>query len=163
MTKTYKAGDKIGDMTYLCRLDDEVFLVAPMAPKKMNWDDAMKYAADRGLELPDLDITQIMFKRKNEGAFKGSYGDAGFLWTARRASKNNAYYQWLDDGYENHSRRTCKLSVRAVRRLSISDLVGAAEPPDDLDITHASDCAMHNEPAYPNGPCDCGALKERKP
>ncbi|WP_418219853.1 hypothetical protein [Burkholderia metallica] len=23
---------------------------------------------------------------------------------------------------------------------------------------HASDCAVHNEPAYPNGPCDCGAI-----
>lgn len=23
--------------------------------------------------------------------------------------------------------------------------------------THKSDCAVHNEPAYPNGPCDCGA------
>ena len=23
---------------------------------------------------------------------------------------------------------------------------------------HASDCAMHNEPAYPAGECDCGAL-----
>lgn len=22
---------------------------------------------------------------------------------------------------------------------------------------HASDCSMHNEPASPNGPCDCGA------
>ena len=20
---------------------------------------------------------------------------------------------------------------------------------------HASDCSVHNEPAYPNGPCDC--------
>lgn len=26
------------------------------------------------------------------------------------------------------------------------------------DVVHASDCAVHNEPAYPNGPCDCGAL-----
>lgn len=24
-------------------------------------------------------------------------------------------------------------------------------------IDHASDCAVHNEPAYPNGKCDCGA------
>ena len=24
---------------------------------------------------------------------------------------------------------------------------------------HASDCAVHNMPAYPNGPCDCGANK----
>lgn len=23
--------------------------------------------------------------------------------------------------------------------------------------THASDCSLHNEPAYRNGPCDCGA------
>lgn len=28
----------------------------------------------------------------------------------------------------------------------------SAEP-----VVHASDCAQHNEPAYPNGPCDCGA------
>ncbi len=25
---------------------------------------------------------------------------------------------------------------------------------------HASDCAMHNAPAYPAGPCDCGASGE---
>jgi hypothetical protein len=24
-------------------------------------------------------------------------------------------------------------------------------------IRHESDCATHNEPAYPNGPCDCNA------
>lgn len=26
-------------------------------------------------------------------------------------------------------------------------------------MQHASDCAVHNEPAYPAGPCDCGAKK----
>lgn len=26
-------------------------------------------------------------------------------------------------------------------------------------INHDSDCAMHNEPALPAGPCDCGADK----
>jgi hypothetical protein len=25
-------------------------------------------------------------------------------------------------------------------------------------VIHASDCAVHNMPAYPNIPCDCGAL-----
>lgn len=25
-------------------------------------------------------------------------------------------------------------------------------------IQHRSDCQVHNEPAYPNGPCDCGAM-----
>lgn len=27
-------------------------------------------------------------------------------------------------------------------------------------IIHASDCAVHNEPAKPNGPCNCGVLDE---
>lgn len=26
-----------------------------------------------------------------------------------------------------------------------------------LSEHHLSDCAQHNEPAEPNGPCDCGA------
>ena len=25
-------------------------------------------------------------------------------------------------------------------------------------VLHASDCAVHSMPAYPNGPCDCGAI-----
>lgn len=27
---------------------------------------------------------------------------------------------------------------------------------DPESVIHASDCAVHKEPAYPNGPCDCG-------
>jgi len=26
-------------------------------------------------------------------------------------------------------------------------------------ILHRSDCALHNEPAFPKGRCDCGALE----
>jgi hypothetical protein len=29
-----------------------------------------------------------------------------------------------------------------------------------MTIIHSSDCAVHNEPTYPNGACDCGALEE---
>ena len=28
------------------------------------------------------------------------------------------------------------------------------------DKLHWSDCAVHNEPAYPAGPCDCGVAQE---
>ena len=28
---------------------------------------------------------------------------------------------------------------------------------------HASDCAVHNEPAYPKGACNCGAQPEQEP
>jgi hypothetical protein len=27
---------------------------------------------------------------------------------------------------------------------------------------HASDCATHNMPAMPNGPCDCGAEPKKE-
>lgn len=30
------------------------------------------------------------------------------------------------------------------------------------EILHDSDCAVHNEPAYPAGPCDCGALAKHE-
>jgi len=29
------------------------------------------------------------------------------------------------------------------------------------ETQHASDCAVHNEPAMPAGPCDCGATTGR--
>lgn len=135
MTQPYKAGDLLpnGEI-YLCRLDDEIFTVAPMAPKKMNWDDAMKYAQDLGLELPDLDITQVMFKKKDEGAFKGSCGNASILWSARRYDALSACYQWLGGGYHDTlDRRSLALSVRPVRRLSIqafNDLFNVMSVPD---------------------------------
>lgn len=28
------------------------------------------------------------------------------------------------------------------------------------ETLHKSDCAVHNEPAYPNGPCDWGAIEK---
>ncbi len=30
------------------------------------------------------------------------------------------------------------------------------------ELIHWSDCAVYNEPAYPAGECDCGAIKARK-
>ena len=33
---------------------------------------------------------------------------------------------------------------------------------DTGNLVHFSDCAVHNEPAYPNEACDCGAVKARK-
>lgn len=29
-------------------------------------------------------------------------------------------------------------------------------------VTHKSDCAMHNMPAFPSGPCDCAAPRTRR-
>lgn len=34
---------------------------------------------------------------------------------------------------------------------------GSCQCPACATIQHASSCAVHNAPALPNGPCDCGA------
>ncbi|CAM6005671.1 unnamed protein product [Sphagnum balticum] len=41
-----------------------------------------------------------------------------------------------------------------------SALTLAARVPQTMDapVQHWSDCAVHNEPAYPNGSCDCGGF-----
>lgn len=31
-----------------------------------------------------------------------------------------------------------------------------------LDGPHEMDCSVHNEPAFPNGPCDCDAPKGKQ-
>ena len=39
-------------------------------------------------------------------------------------------------------------------------LTGGCQCPACEVTPHASDCAVHNEPAYPNGSCDCGAQQQ---
>jgi len=41
---------------------------------------------------------------------------------------------------------------------SMDELLSAAPTPPQgqPEARHASDCSVHNMPAYPNGPCDCG-------
>lgn len=41
--------------------------------------------------------------------------------------------------------------------------VAKAPPPKSVQkrkLVHASDCSVHNGPAYEAGPCDCGAEKD---
>ena len=48
----------------------------------------------------------------------------------------------------------CKLSSRMQR---LKDEVDAETDAMNAAAKHASDCAVHNAPAEPRGPCDCGA------
>jgi hypothetical protein len=47
----------------------------------------------------------------------------------------------------------------AEERKALRDRLAQPEP----KIKHWSDCAVHNEPAYPNGECDCGGYTEPEP
>lgn len=47
---------------------------------------------------------------------------------------------------------------KTYRILKDKDIGAVIEEPEPGEVIHASDCAVHNEPAYPAGPCDCGAM-----
>ena len=50
----------------------------------------------------------------------------------------------------------------------VQEMLALAQPeqcqcPNCRVTLHASDCAVHNEPAYPKGACNCGAQPEQEP
>ena len=54
--------------------------------------------------------------------------------------------QWVDEANNGLERGPWKITAFA----SWPEL-------SDIEVSHASSCAVHNEPAMSNGPCDCGA------
>ena len=115
MTKTYKAGDVTPDgWIYLARINGEVILVAPKDEEGLfTWDDALAK-----FTLPKRHEWIMIYEAKDQGAFKGSFGDNKPYWSARRYDGYHAYIQWFDDGNQNLIRRTLELVVRPVRRIS---------------------------------------------
>lgn len=43
---------------------------------------------------------------------------------------------------------------------AIRDLTQGCQCPECKITPHLSSCAVHNLPAFPKGPCDCGAIKK---
>lgn len=52
-------------------------------------------------------------------------------------------------------------AMREVQRLGQE--IEQCQCPECQIKPHASDCAVHSEPAYPKGKCDCGAQPEQEP
>ena len=46
---------------------------------------------------------------------------------------------------------------------AIKKALSSCQCPECKVVLHASDCAVHNEPAYPKGECNCGAQPEQEP
>ena len=68
-------------------------------------------------------------------------------WVARHLNGWGA-----DCGRGGHAEHIAKVILMG------SPPASAAWLPDE----HTSDCAVHNEPAFPAGPCDCGAERAKK-
>ena len=49
---------------------------------------------------------------------------------------------------------------QAKRAAAADKLKPALVWPENKTFSHWSDCAVHNGPAYPAGPCDCGVAQE---
>ena len=46
---------------------------------------------------------------------------------------------------------------------AIKEALSGCQCPECQVVLHASDCAVHNEPAYPKGQCNCVAQPEQEP
>ena len=57
-------------------------------------------------------------------------------------------------------RKYARAAIAAVREHDKEQGLVHADSTGAVD-GHASDCAIHNQPAYPAGPCDCGYQSRR--
>ena len=77
---------------------------------------------------------------------------------ALEVSRNtlNASRNWLQHKHDV----THDLAITAIREV-LAQPDGCQCPACKVK-PHASDCAVHNEPAYPKGACDCGAQPSKQ-
>lgn len=74
------------------------------------------------------------------------------------ADENDQYDNAASDGgYETYLELASELIDRCLEKAKCQCEACQA------DGTHYSDCAVHREPAEPNGSCDCGLISERTP
>jgi hypothetical protein len=64
-----------------------------------------------------------------------------------------------------HLSREVKTEFLEYARAAISAMPAPSREPSEamVEAGHDSDCAVHNEPAYPAGPCDCGTAMVQVP
>jgi hypothetical protein len=116
------------------------------APTRTEWGEGMM-VADVAL---DNDSTLTMYCHKNDLAKVRPNGARevklleGELLALRQAAKEAAV----------------AMAQHMPHRKETHDLYAfLTETESSSCCGHASDCAVHNEPAFPAGPCDCGAEK----
>lgn len=68
--------------------------------------------------------------------------------------KQNQKSKFIDAARELGCKEDPRAFDRALKQLADSPPTEAVQK---RKMQHASDCAIHNGPALPAGPCDCGA------
>ena len=70
----------------------------------------------------------------------------------------NAYWPTESDLMPAHNIKECADAITAIK-----EALSGCQCPECQVVLHASDCAVHNEPAYPKGQCNCGAQPQQEP
>lgn len=89
---------------------DQHIILLPGEAQAMNWDDAKKFAADAGGELPMRREQALLFANLPEEFTPNWY------WSNTQRSAGSAWFQHFYDGYQHWLTTDNKCRARAVRR-----------------------------------------------
>ena len=71
--------------------------------------------------------------------------------------ESKAYRDGWERVFGSNGKKLCTCPKDSAAKCDPCHCCGAEEKePCKHPVAHRSDCAVHNEPAYPNGPCNCG-------
>ncbi len=97
---------------------DHALVLLPEAPKRMKWNEAMKWAEDlgAGASLPTRGEQAVLF-----GNLKDQFPDGGWYWSCTQyaGDERYAWYQYFHHGYQIDTHKDHELRARAVRRLPL--------------------------------------------
>lgn len=92
---------------------DRHIVLLPGEAQAVNWDDARKFAADAGGELPTCREQSLLFANLPEEFEKSWY------WSGEQRGSGSAWCQYFGDGYQNWHDTYDECRARAVRRVAI--------------------------------------------
>jgi hypothetical protein len=68
------------------------------------------------------------------------------------------FRNYAGGAYEMADEKYMRAAAGAVLALAAAEEINLSQ--ESVPRIHNSDCAIYNEPAFPAGPCDCGAAEE---
>ena len=92
---------------------DQHIILLPGEAQSVDWDEASKFAADAGGELPTRREQALLFANLPEEFTPNWY------WSNTQRSAGSAWIQGFSSGYQDWGDTSYKCRARAVRRIAI--------------------------------------------
>jgi len=91
-----------------------VLLLDAKPPRRMNWNDAMAWAAEQGAELPARTVSALLFANARDQF------EEGWHWTCEQYSASDAWTQLFYNGDQINDSKVYEARARAVRLIQIT-------------------------------------------